>query len=689
MKFKISYKLEVNNEKYERNFLEENSKHNVYKLTGRNELGKTTTLEVVAYAFGVGKSDTPTVNEYLRDKIKKFDSPNVRLFYNIVIEADDKVVELTSDETGKEYRINDEYVNSDDINNKFVIFFDVPEELYSKLKNSIENVGRTLNNYAADLNSYKDTLSNMYNQLKDFEQNDSKRDKLSEEIEDIGNQIENKRQLLNEYISEKEKKFQEYTIYKFNNLSYQFNKYDIQLKSIKKRINEYNSNRSKIKSLKSGDELRERMYDKKDYFAEYVNSEFTEQKSQFQKLMSQMKCLSNPSLLNEQIISSYYTFFEDLRTKLQDDIERYSNQPDIKLKRQELEMIQKLIKIVEEYSDINIEIPGANVKLLDILNPLDTRRDELKEFLQKNGGIDTKKSLFSDCNDFIVLLGNVSSEFKEYQNVMGNQNSNEDNFTAEDGSILQQQKGMLEAKLEDISLKLTRYEADYYNIPEEIRNTLHPQETIEKEYEEVLSNIEKVNDRLTQLNSIKKAKSDLLSGYVTKERPNMSLSSNEINNKIKLIEHTLQRIGSYANFTDAFAHHSANSINISDLEKPMTENIGRYMASILGYVYHNHKSYNIINIDFARKEYILEDNTPLSFNFIGRGTSALNSLIAKIEQPVGEKQKIILIDEIGDMDSENKQTLSNVLKKHSENKDSVLSLLTERNDNSTIQILSL
>lgn len=689
MRFIISYKLMVNNEKYERNFSEENSEHNVYKLTGWNELGKTTTLEVVAYAFGVARFDTPTVNENLRDKIKKFDSPNVELSYDISIEAGDKIVELKSDESDKYYKINNEYVTSDDINNKFVVFFDVPEELYSKLRNSIKNVEKIFNNYADDLNRYKSELSTMYKELNDFEQRDDKRDKLKDELDKIKNDIGTQEELLKIYISQKDEKFPDHIIYQHNRLINQFDKYDSDIASIDKAIKEYNPNKNKVPSLKSGDKLRGKIYDKKDYFSEYLNSEFTEKQSQFQKIISQLKCLSNPSLLNEEIISSYYIFFDDLRTRLEDDINRYSNQSDIKIKRHELEMIQKLIEIVNEYSDIDIKIPGANVKLLDILNPLYAREDELKKFLQKNGSIDTKKSLYDDCINFISLLGSVSSEFKEYTIVKENLNSNDDELTVEDRNEMKRKKSDLEGLREETLRELDRYEDDYDNIPEEKKNASLPQAIIEEEYKTIGDTIDKVNERLKSLNDEQSIKSELLKEYENIEIPQISMSLDELKEKIKIIDGTLQKIGAYTNFIHGFTNLDANSIKIDDSDKAIADNIGRYMASILGYVYHNHKSYNIINIDFAKKEYILEDNTHLSFNFIGRGTSALNSLIAKIEQPVGGKQKIILIDEIGDMDSDNKKILSDVLKEQGDNKDSILSLLTERNDKDTIEIVSL
>lgn len=689
MKFKISYKLMVNNEKYERNFSDENSEHNVYKLTGWNELGKTTTLEVVAYAFGVARFDTPTVSENLRDKIKKFDSSNVELSYDISIEAGDTIVELKSDKSDKYYKLNNNYVTSNDINNKFVVFFDVPEELYSKLRNSIKNVENIFNNYADELNRYQSKLYDMYKELNYFEQRDDKRGKLKGELDKIKNDIQTQEELLRIYTSQKDEKFPDYIIYQHNRLINQFDKYNSDIASIEKAIKEYNPNKNKVQSLKSGDVLRGRIYDKKDYFLEYVNSEFTEKLPQFQKLISQLKCLSNPSLLDEEIISSYYTFFDDLRTKLEDDINRYSNQPDIKIKRHELEMIQKLIEIVNEYSDIDIQIPGADVKLLDILNPLYAKEDELKEFLQKNGSIDTKKSLYNDCNNFISLLGSVSTEFKEYTIANENVNPNDDELTVEDLNEMKREKSNLESLRDETARELDKYEDDYDNIPEEKKNISLPQAIIEQEYKTIVDTIDRVNGRLKTLNEEQAIKSELMKEYENIEKPQISMSLDELKDKRKKIDDILQKIGRYTNFIEGFTSSDANSIEIKDSDKAIAENIGRYLASILGYVYHNHKSYNIINIDFDKKEYILEDNTHLSFNFIGRGTSALNSLTAKIEQPVGRKQKIILIDEIGDMDSDNKKKLSEVLKKHSDNKDSILSLLTERNDKNTIEISSL
>ena len=692
MEFKIKYKLEFNNEKYERNFSEGNSEHNVYEVTGRNELGKTTTLEVVAYAFGATKFKTPTVNDDLLNKIEKFDANNVKLCYDIFIDTGYKTVELKSDgKTDKEYLVDGEHVSSDDINSQFIVFFDVPEELYNKLKNSIKNVGNVFTDYTKDLNNYKEKLFNLYKKLNDFKQKNEKKDELKKDLDNIEKNKKEQNDLLKTYESEKDKKFIEYTIYKYKNLSDQFNRDYDDIKNIEKKIKEYNSNKIKIQSLKFGDELSDKIYDKKQYFSDYLNSEYGEKQEEFQNLIAQLRCLSNPALLSEEIISSYYSFFKDLKTKLDDDIDQYSKQLDIKTKRQELELMEKLIEVITEYRDINIEIPGANVKLLDILQPLYRRRDEIKEFLQKNGHIETKKMLSESCNTFIALSGKVSTEFMEYKNSQKNPNLNNDESATEDLDELKQRKLDLEEECNKISRELTNYEENYESIPDEKKKIVIPQESIENEYKNLGDTIEQINNKLDKLDEEYKLKSVLLKNYETIEEPKTSMNLDEINKRMKIIDQILKKIGNYINFVDGFTKLDANSININNEDKTMADNIGRYMASILGYVYHNHQSYRIINIDFASKEYILDDNdnTHLSFNFIGRGTSALNSLIAKIEQPFNGKQKIILIDEIGDMDSDNKKTLSDALKKHSSDKDSILSILTERSDNDKIEIRSL
>jgi len=690
MKFKISYKLEFNNEVYERNFSEENSEHNVYELTGRNELGKTTTLEVVAYAFGATKFKTPTINDDLLNKIQKFDANNVKLSYDIFIDTGYKAVELKRDKDGdKEYLVDGEHVSSDEINNQFIVFFDVPEELYNKLKNAIKNVGKVLTDYTTNLNNYKRELVALYTKLSDFKQKNEKKDELKKDLDDIDKAKKEQNDLLKTYESEKDKKFIEYIIYKYNDLLNEFKKDENEIKDICKKIKEYNSNKIKVQSLKSGDELRDKIYDKKQYFSDYLSSEYVEKQEEFQNLIAQLKSLSNPALLSDEIISSYYKFFEDLKTKLDDDIYQYSKQSDIKTKRQELELIEKLIDIINEYSNVNIEIPGTNVKLSDILKPLYTRKGEIIEFLQKNGHIETKKMLSNSCDTFITLLGKVEPEFKEYKNSQKNSDLNNDELTTEDREDLEQKKLALEKELDRITLELTKYEEDYKNIPEEKKKILIPQDSIEDEYRKLKDIIDKINKKIIELDKEYKLKSELLKNYETIEEPKTSMNLDEINNKMKIIDQILKKIGNYINFINGFTKLDANSININNEDKAMADNIGRYLASILGYTYHNHKPYKIINIDFANKEYILDDNTHLSFNFIGRGTSALNSLRAKLEQPFNGKQKIILIDEIGDMDSDNKKILLDTLKQHSSDKDSILALLTERIDNDKIEIRSL
>ena len=76
----------------------------------------------------------------------------------------------------------------------------------------------------------------------------------------------------------------------------------------------------------------------------------------------------------------------------------------------------------------------------------------------------------------------------------------------------------------------------------------------------------------------------------------------------------------------------------------------------------------------------MDKRRPIDFIEIGTGHTALNSLLARVRQDCGNKKKVLLFDEIGDMDKESIQKLLNEIKNGVKRGEILFALLSQRDD---------
>ena len=147
----------------------------------------------------------------------------------------------------------------------------------------------------------------------------------------------------------------------------------------------------------------------------------------------------------------------------------------------------------------------------------------------------------------------------------------------------------------------------------------------------------------------------------------------------------MRKIGSWIDFINRVNFESEIE-EINEESNKFYNLLGEYFANIVKGVYFENKSWDVKSINLVKKCYIIEKRNPILFLDIGTGHTALNALMSKLKQNYGEKKKILLFDEIGDMDENNINRLIKEIREQI-NQGHVLFALLSQADNSKDQIV--
>jgi len=687
MTFRLKYDWQSRDEHYTSSYpaaTDENN--NIFKICGKNELGKTTTLKILAFAFGVIDDDAGNINKGILEEISDLEDDETTLTFDFIIISPDRGLTLECSYYDKErhFKINEKDVGEPEVRDKFVVLFDIPEPLQEKLKNSIKNVRSRFRRYVDLLDLYNKQLELLHKQLTDYNNAEKSKQKILNTISNLESDLSNYTNLLNTYTNKEVNIRKRFVVYQQYKLENEFKEADDKYKEIDDLIRKYQNRGKKVSAtgknlLKEGGELRELIYSSKEIFIRKIGKD---QREDFKQVLKDIVALSCLEKLNEKIISNIYTFYkvqleaakESQRSQASDVSERsYRN-------KQELELIRKLLAVIKEYVNIDPEIPGAGKKITELLTPLQLREEELSNLVDSEESLST---FISKCNEIIVQTGRVMNELRKFEEHRNDQEEAESEIDLES---LSKQKDEWDKRRDRASIELGKLENEFNSIPKDQRASFKLDLNIVQEYTMIISDKKEISDKISDTKSNLVVQRESLQRYEEVSRPNTEMSLDDINaESIKLIELTKK----LSNYNNKLQNIDLKKMQLRDHSggdgTELYSRIGEYLASVVGVIYHNKRPYKIKNIDFAKGEYVLADGSGvIKFTRLGTGTRALNALLPKVKQNFQGKKKIILIDEIGDMDLDNQQILLNELKLQVKNGDALLAMLTVRDDNSDV-----
>jgi hypothetical protein len=684
MTFKLKYNWQFRDEHYTSAYpAATDEDNNIFKIRGKNERGKTTTLKILAFAFGVIDDDAGNITQGILDEISDLEDGETTLTFDFIIMSPDRGLTLECSYYNKErfFKINGDDVGEVEVRDKFVVLFDVPEPLQEKLKNSIKNVRSRFRRYNDLVNSYNMQLGLLHTQMTEYNNAEKSKQKILETISNLESDLSHYKDLLNSYTNEEPNIRKQFVVYQYYKLTNDFAEAEGKCKEIESLIRKYQNRERKISNngrnlLKVGNELRDMIYYSKELFISRIGIDSREK---FNRVLNNVVALSDIGKLNEDILSNIYTFYLD-----QLEAAKKSQSSDVSDKsykiKQELELIRKLLTVIKEYVNIDPEIPGSGKKITELLTPLQQREQELSNLVSDD---ESMGAIISKCNEIIIQIGNVTSELKKFKE---RRSDHEEEESEIDQESLKKQKEECDKKMDIASINLDKLQQEYDSISEAERASFRLDPNIVQTYDTLISNKKEFSDKISNTNINLMVQRESLKRYEDVSKPNTEMSMDDINAESKKLEELRKKLNSYTN--------KLQNIDLKKMQlreysggdgSELYSKIGEYLASVVEVIYHNKRPYEITNIDFSRGEYVLADGSgAIKFTRLGTGTRALNALLSKVRQNFQGKTKIILIDEIGDMDFDNQQILLNELKKQVRSGDALLAMLTERDDSSDV-----
>lgn len=674
--FKIAYSIWLNGKQYSSNYPKDLTiESNIFSLKGKNDNGKTTLLKIVAEAFGASERDNNTISNHLKRDISDIADDENNLNYNLMLTYPDGTTTVNIEYNGKEhrYKVNDNAVGKTEFLRQYAVLFEVREKMSDKLDRHMRDVENRFDQYLNYIKIFESKLGGLFEKVSNYERSEESLKRARISIVNLEEELSNYEKLRVLYNQSYIKARKEYVNYIFEKKSFEFHKLEGQLNDITKRIQQAkksertNSKKDKV-LLEKSNSLRDNIADSKLIFQRLTNLDL---KNEFMDLTRNLKNLSDPQSITFEYLSSISSFFERVQNFVKEESKSDTSSDHYK-EEQELSFLKSLLEIMKEYSNTDLELPGSGKKLIELLTPLENRYHELRLLL---GQSEVLNALSKRSSELISQIGQVVVELKRY---FDRDKLEEETTDTEDLDELNNNLKILDRKLNDVSKELTQIDDEYNGIlSDEKRNfrldpgVVEDYEKAKKNYEDTISEIGNTKNKLEVQRQYEKKFKDI-------KKPDTKLTSQDI---ISLNTHIVKLKTKFSTYTSKL-----KDINLPKLEQggqldegdsEFFSKIGTYLANVVEVIYHEHKMLKVKKIDFQNRLYIMADGSTIKTSTVGSGHSSLNAITSRMKNNFSGKKKILLIDEITDMDPGVKNFLMNEVKKQISSGESVLALLTE------------
>ncbi|MGC8621711.1 MAG: AAA family ATPase [Caldisphaera sp.] len=668
--FEIEYEIKIGDKTYNQKYPDENDvNNNIFILSGPNDRGKTTTISLLALALTNNNPDK-VKNENIKSKLL-FLLNKTEFNLNLKLKSHDEsiYIEISGNNKNMEYRFKDASmpnlitVGYPKIEDTVDVVFETPGLPEEKIKNTLVDLMHTFNQYKNYCQKYERQLERLIEELTDYNNQESKRHEIENNISKINNQL----QVLNNQFELETKKFEEikdkYAIYRYERARNRLKELTDQKEELMKTkpdLSNYNQEMSdKLNKLsETFSDIKNSLLKLKNILISYkIISE-----EDYEKIME--------ASINKIISIEIREAFDSLETNLiilQKQIEK--RKEDLSSDWSKYQLLESLIDVLENFIKDDPEIPGLQGQKVSTLLAL--LIDQKKALKNQN---EEYKMLEATEKDIPYLLRKIY-EFKKLRNQYIQTDVRKE--TIEDFYDRNHEK--IESQLEQISgqIEKARQElSDAFTDYDKLQNKKLPYPPdIEDLY---LSQKEKHDGYIKNIEDLKKEKEvqeRLLNDFINIEKPNTNMTLEEINNLYKLAQQVEQKLSEYEdNIKKLIDGNPAQGYD------KFYEELEKYLAKVVGTISFMHQERKISQINIRENYYKTDDGEIISFSQMGAGSTALNALKIRLEQLLSQKSNkkyVLLLDEISDIDPANFEKLLDFVKEKTKNDEILLTLMTK------------
>ncbi len=664
---KLSYKLQRGGPLYAPNYPQSGYyDENIFIVKGNNDLGKSTMMQIIALGlYGLHSDD---ISENIKSKMKRLLSDDTQIFdFEFKISNLNKNININSSLQGANINnlkvsVNDKHSTPTGFSDNFKLIFDIPDEVTKKLSTSLYSIKSVINDYYTMVTSYRGQLNSSIRNKMEYEKKEKRLNEIREKRDERSKQIDNSRERIDKIESEYKNLKKIYVVKNYTDLLEK-----LEILNSKKKI--YERKNSTIVSK----QRRTRFSNASQNF----ETQLVKCKSIFQNLGSANKDSRFQDISRSlSLLDMYFNREEYSKTDLDKLLKHTSEICTILNKNplsetdpesQELELLDKVIDVFRNYVKLNPKIPGTNGKsLIQFLSGIEDRRKELDNKLIKKRAFEKIKRLANDLAESVIELEKLRKKIPSYDE---DENSVEEKYN-------EQKIKEIEDEEDKTSKELDKIQPEYEKLSETDKNMVY-NFFDEDRYKSLDTEFNKLNELIKELRVELETDNKLILELENTRSEPITQSVEKLQKQMNIINNLLTKMDSWKNFLknlDGLTILEKNKLD--ENAKEFYNILGITLAKILGKVYFENKEWNLSKIDIINESFIVQNRErPILFTDIGTGHNALNSLMAKIKQDYNGKKKILLLDEIGIMDSNNINRLIEEIKTQIERNEVVLAIL--------------
>lgn len=672
--FTINYEFQDGGPLYKCSFpKKEHSYHNLFFIRGKNDQGKTTTLNMVAlglYANESFSAEKGIISDSLRAKMRYLSSEDLDLLkFDFRIKSKDDLMEICSqyDNGSINTRLNGEPIGFESLNENIQVLYDVPDDPLVKLQSLVRLIRDNLIDYERYLTRYYQDLENKMTLIIDFREKDKKIQKNKVALREAQNDLKIKKELMEKVETELlilETADKVISYYEIIDLYKQNEKNLINLKekrknlknvglgggtpTFKQQVTDFNlANSNTQKSLSAIKKYPQILLDEKLKFIKKIEKKLNE--------------LYSPKDIAIKNIEDWINIVKEIISDLQSD----PLNEEFKLEERQSELINKIMGVLKEYLSLEMNVPGTDKKnIFSFYKELEEFNKQLEpKILRKRDLIEVIKEL----NRLSVCLSDLKVKREKIPDVDENQ--------MYEYEQIEKEIKKLEKKLEELGKDSLKYDEFINSLSEDEIGKIIDNPGQREQYKRTKKEFEDLKTEITTLKQKEKTLCVLIEELGELEPPTAydeDWLQEESTNCKELISKVIKwkKVLELVNFrkTDVGIDY--------DQDREFFDALSEYFAEILKNVYFEKKSWEVEKVDLVNRQYIVKNRKPIKFVQMGTGHTALNSILSRIKQNFGGKKKIIFVDEIGHMDEENIGILVDEIKNQIKKGETIFALIT-------------
>jgi len=673
--FKIKYIYQKGGPEYSCSYPDpKDSDHNIFIARGDNDKGKSTMLQMVALGLYGEKSED--IDDTLKDKMLRLTSEEIdKCEFEFTIVGKDGRIKLNS--KLKEGRIttsvNDKIRPRTYIEDNFKVIYDVPGEPTRKLTSALRSVEDKLRQYEDYARRYSDEVNKIIGDIDDYEDKENRLKDERLELKRKSEEQKTRSNRLNAVRADFDKLEKARIVISYEKLLEEFAELDRYHTQLKRRVRKLKSSGARGGTAKYRGLIRNfrdnllRLRFLADASTKLGDLLKDKEKKRMLAIKKEIVGVVSPNDLTDEKLKKWYNFFD---CKILMNLKSNQIYGKKLIEENQIELLDQLVGILKNFIGLDATIPGTGGKNVnEFTKELEASRENLAKKISDK--IALNKAI-EGCDEILTALGNVATARAQIPKTEVTEEENLDEIEAEKTRVM--------GKMDEISKEMTVIENQYNVIPEHEKNKFRSlRDRVDRDYDNKKIEKSRLEQKIQSLKIEIGAKEQLVQEIGKIKKPPYKLSKKEL----KLLHDSSSKI---LRKTASWIEHirsvdvekmRVKDENINDEAKKFYMALGDYFADILKEVYFEHKGWSLKTIDIINRRYVVGGRKkPIDFVDLGTGHSKLNSLLARLKQNYGGKKKIVLFDEIGDMDDNNLGRLLDEIKMQVNSREVLFAFLT-------------